>query len=686
MRSTLVAIAILLLAFFLRTYQLDAQSIWWDEGHSIQMASAPILEIPTLPGMDVHPPGFFVSLHLWMDWLGHSKFTLRYLSVIFSILTVALALQFGRRLGYRWLGEWVAVLMAVSPFYITYAQEVRMYAMVTFFGLGSMFGLWRLVFTVFNPFSEGLSKNSNLGSDSRDFSLPQPLPLRGESKTSPLAGEAEGGRDIQTTTTSLASRETLWSTYKNPLILYILFTTACLYTHYFTIFLLAFQNFVWLLWFWRDGVRAVPQDWRNRLGLWFGSQLAILILFTPQLNLALRQVTTYTNPNLNPPTWITFLTHSWHTYTLGVTTAYDQAQIYLIVLLLILTIGLLLLARRLIWWFTLFWFVIPMGLYFIVLQQQPSFEPRYLSLITPAIFLLLGMVLASHRRAIWLGIAVVGILIFGTYTYFTAPALQKDDADAVTKFLQTETTPSDVVLVDVPHPFHYYANQIPASTDYLFVDVHTAADMLNELASGHDRLFWVTWWGSDTDPRGVIPYLLQKQAGPGSQLGEKQFRGYHVRWHQLSDQSFSLPNTLTPIAVNFDNQIVLDGIAFSSSIPTNQDGWATLHFSQLAPMTVNYKLSLRLRSPEGAMLAQQDKLLLNDRHFQTAAWPLDDPALNHTINVYTLTLDDPSYRGPAILEAVVYNAETLAAIAAYGVATTNEDFVSAQLGQIEIGP
>ncbi|HXW00676.1 MAG TPA: hypothetical protein VEC93_19825, partial [Anaerolineae bacterium] len=57
---------ILWLAFGLRLYHLDFQSIWWDEGHSIFVASQPISQIPTLPAMDVHPPAYFVLLHLWM--------------------------------------------------------------------------------------------------------------------------------------------------------------------------------------------------------------------------------------------------------------------------------------------------------------------------------------------------------------------------------------------------------------------------------------------------------------------------------------------------------------------------------------------------------------------------------------------------------------------------------------------
>ena len=631
---------ILIFAFGVRLYRLDAQSIWWDEGHSIQMASAPIAQIPTLPGMDVHPPGFFAALHGWMTIAGRSKFALRFFSVGFSLLTVAVVIRLGQMLRRPSADIWAGSLMAISPFFVAYAQEVRMYAMVTFFATGSVYFLWQLT-----SHSEGVVLN---------------------------------GGAIETHDLGKISRI---SPYLIP---YILFTTASLYTHYFTIFLLCFENLIWLIWFmWRRGKIA-------RIWLWFGSQLAILLLFMPQLQRALRQVTTYTNPNLTPPTLSYFITHNWQAYTLGLTISSDTALPYLWILSVILICGLIIFLIHNSQFtihnsqFALLfaWLFIPMMLYFAVLQQQPSYEPRYLMLVTPSLMLLFALALTSRRWMQLLGIGVVGIFIIGLVSYFSDAAYAKDDADAVAAFLAAETTPSDIVLVDVPHPFHYYANQIPAPTDYLFVDVHTADDILNQQALGRDRLFWVTWWGSDTDPRGVIFYLLEKQAGPP--IGERQFRGYRVVWYQLSDVAFSLPTDLPPSDVNFDNKLRLDGLAISPTVSQGGSVWATLHFSQLDHLAVNYKISLRLRSPDGVILAQTDKLILNDRHFQTSAWPLDDPALNQAINVYILSLTDPAYTGPLSLEAVVYNAETLDSIAAYGVPTTNDDLVSAQIGKIEV--
>jgi hypothetical protein len=646
---------ILLLAFALRLYRLDFQSIWWDEGHSILMASAPLAEIPTTPGMDVHPPGFFALLHLWMGMAGESKFALRYFSVGFSLLTVALLMRFGRHLGRPWLAEWAGLLMALSPFFIAYAQEVRMYAMAAFFATGSMYCLWRLIFSAGG---QGRLLEARLVAGEESHPLPGPPPQRGRGQVASPDLLLQRGRGQVT------------SPY---LLFYIVFTAAGLYTHYFTIFLLAFQNLLWLAWFLR-------RPGRRGAWLWGGSQLGVLLLFGPQLALALRQATTYANPNLIPPEPVHFLSHNWQAYTLGLATDPGQVQLYLWGLLAVFLAGLVLHRRDVGFWALLLWLLAPMGLFYMVLQGQPSYEPRYLMVATPPIMLLFAMTATARRWTGLLGLAVAGIFLLGLNGYFTDSTFFKDDADAVVAWLAAETTVEDVVLVDVPHPFHYYADQIPAPTRYLFVDIHTAADTLNRVALGRDRLYWVTWWGSDTDPRGVIPYLLQKQAGP--RAGEMQFRGYRVDWYNLSQQPFSLPTDLTPIDVNFEDVLRLDGLAYGQTLAPGQSGWATLHFSQLAPIAVNYKVSLRLRAPDGRLLAQDDRLLLNDRHFQTSAWPLEDPALNQATNVYTLPLNDPTYHGPLTLEAVVYNAGTLAAIAAYGVPTTNDDLVSSQIGQV----
>ena len=102
---------------------------------------------------------------------------------------------------------------------------------------------------------------------------------------------------------------------------YVLATAAGLYTHYLTIFLLLFQNLVWLAWVLVPRM-GTSSRWR-RVGVWLGTQMFILILFLPQLRLALRQTTAYANPNLSPPAASEFISRSWTAYTIG--TALDPS-------------------------------------------------------------------------------------------------------------------------------------------------------------------------------------------------------------------------------------------------------------------------------------------------------------------------------------------------------------------------
>jgi hypothetical protein len=512
---------------------------------------------------------------------------------------------------------------------------------------------------------------------------------------------------------------------------------ACLYTHYFTFFLLLFHNVAWLGWtlfprqvdpsaFSRQPRRA------SRLVIWIASQLGILLLFTPQLFLALRQVTNYTNPNLTSPSLGEFITRTWQAYTVGLTLDPSPAQWGMVAIagVLILTWAFLfiqtirnqILALISNFLFLIGWFVIPLTAYFVVLQRQPSFEPRYMILVTPPLFLLLALGLANlqhtthqseaspwdaprttHnisrftfyvlRFTFYVLFAIpFTVFLLGLYSYYHNETYFKDDSAGVAAWLAAETTANDLVYVDVPHPFHYYVTkgQIPAQTRYLFVDIHTVADILTREAAGRDRLFWITWRGSDTDPRGVIPFLAQKY---GQKLGQRDFRGYHGEWFSLPDTGtvFSLPNKLSPVSATFGDVLRLDGAAYgrfpplSDATAIDHPAWATFHFTLLRDTDIDYRVSVRLRNEEGRLVSQVDKDLLNDRHFRTSAWPVDDPALNQAINVYTLPLAADTLTGSYRLEVVVYNAQP--PHPSEGVTgTESTDGVAAVIGSINVIP
>jgi len=609
-----------------------------------------------------------------MAVVGWSEFALRYLSLVFSTLTVALLMRFGRELAGWRVGWAVGALAAASPLYVAYAQEVRMYALVTFFALGSVYFQWRIL----TRWKAGSQESSRTD------------PASGHASTLPLFYSS-----------ILPSFQLL--------VAYVLATAASLYTHYFTVFLLLFENLVWLVWVAVPRIRAGSR--RRRMGVWVGTQVAILILFLPQLRLALRQTIAYANPNLYPPRASEFIIRSWTVFTIG--TAVDTGIAPPLGWILAVILGLAVLfqlarGQRGKWdrrmattVFLAAWFLVPLAAYFLVLQRRPSLEPRYMMLVTPALMLLLALGLngglrqdiASERYRLWLSglglLIVIAVFGLGTWSYFTNEAAYKDDSAGVVAWLAVETTPDDVVYVDVPHPFHYYADRIPAPTRYLFVDVHTAADVLNAEASGRDRLFWVTWWGSDTDPRAVIPFLLDKAA---LRKGELDFRGYRVTWWDLpGDAHFSLPANLSPVDFMFGDVVHLDGLAFSDMAQVGKSAWATLHFNLLRQTEADYRVSLRLRDSDGNVLSSTDRDLLNDRHFHTSAWPVDDPRLNQAINVYIIPIPPDTPPGDYCLEAVVYRADTLEALPVVGLASsecisTAQGGISAQMGSVAVSP
>ncbi|MDH4209478.1 MAG: glycosyltransferase family 39 protein, partial [Anaerolineae bacterium] len=144
---------LIILAFALRVYQLDAKSIWFDESHSLNRASLDLLSIAS--GKQIwggrvvqditHVPFYFFLLHFLIKLAGDSDFTLRFLSVLFGVLTVPLIYFIGKKLCHARIGLWAALLATFSPFYLWYSQEARMYTLLVFLGLLSVYCLLRAI-------------------------------------------------------------------------------------------------------------------------------------------------------------------------------------------------------------------------------------------------------------------------------------------------------------------------------------------------------------------------------------------------------------------------------------------------------------------------------------------------------------------------------------------------------------
>ncbi len=85
---------ILLLGAVSRIHHIADQSLWVDEGYAFYHAHFPSL-IETL-ARDTHPPLYFATLRLWSEVAGHTELALRWLSVLPSMLSLAVIFQLAK--------------------------------------------------------------------------------------------------------------------------------------------------------------------------------------------------------------------------------------------------------------------------------------------------------------------------------------------------------------------------------------------------------------------------------------------------------------------------------------------------------------------------------------------------------------------------------------------------------------
>jgi len=137
----LLLVAIVAIAAALRVHELDRLSFWFDEAATVHYAR---MEPWELWGRDTHPPLYYLLIHFWL-LLGDSEWWLRLLSVLFSVGAVAGLWAAGRALGGPRVGLIAAAMLALAAFELRFAQEARMYALLSCAVAISLSGLMPLL-------------------------------------------------------------------------------------------------------------------------------------------------------------------------------------------------------------------------------------------------------------------------------------------------------------------------------------------------------------------------------------------------------------------------------------------------------------------------------------------------------------------------------------------------------------
>jgi tetratricopeptide (TPR) repeat protein/4-amino-4-deoxy-L-arabinose transferase-like glycosyltransferase len=130
---------IVLLGATLALYRLEDKSLWSDEITTAAIVvQSPSAIVESLKEIHNAPPLYYFISHAF-TYLGTSEFFLRLPSVIFAVLGICVIYHLAVLFYDRATGLLAALLLAIAPFYVEYAQEARMYTLFCLLSLLSLF-------------------------------------------------------------------------------------------------------------------------------------------------------------------------------------------------------------------------------------------------------------------------------------------------------------------------------------------------------------------------------------------------------------------------------------------------------------------------------------------------------------------------------------------------------------------
>jgi 4-amino-4-deoxy-L-arabinose transferase-like glycosyltransferase len=616
-----IILGLTLLAFLLRAYRLDFQSLWIEEAWTLFFARLSPAELwHLLQTTEIKPPLYFPSMIYWVKLTGESEYALRFYSLVFGVLAVPFTYRLGRALGGVRLGLLAALLLAVAPYQIWHSQEARMYSVLTAASVMSMWGfvnLWR-----------------------------------------------RGG----------------WRWW----LVYLIGTEWAIMVHYHGAVLIGIQG-LFLLLTWRRHWRGYLKWAATLLLLllmylpWLmvgGNLLQGYLNWIEQPTLAqvfLRSAIAYSlTQDIPPAQAIPLLALFAALYLAGLITAarrrWGQWRGWeMVTLLLCYTIAPLLTA----------WFYGQL--------RTPVFLERYMIFIQPGYLLtiaigLLGVASLTHRRLgrslpaarppwrwahLLAGLLTVALLVISGWTlshHYTDPLYAKPDWRAVAQTIANFDLPGDAVLLtgdggEIAFDY-YYRNRRPTFSSFNLLPptdpaykkarpgVDDPAAVMRHLAAQYRRL-WFTPYGVDIDP--VVEAWLAQNAWPAwhSWIGQKRLALYQLQADLTAPlpQHISFPDPATGLGPE-----LVDIALPQTAIPAGELLPLTLTWQTAAPLPAAVQLSLRLINPRGDVFGQSDWPPLP----ASTAWPTHQPIPDRR----SLWLPADTPPGDYLLQLVVYHPAT----------------------------
>jgi uncharacterized membrane protein len=597
-RSTGIILCLVLLAFALRVWDLSAQSIWWDEAFTWQTASHGLANfVQMLLTGDRNPPLYFVTVAAWGGLAGWSEFSLRFVSVMWSMLGLAFLLNLARRLFNTSSGMWTLALAAVAPALIVYAQEARMYA--AFFALtaATLYFGWRIY-------------------------------------------------ERSTQRSAFSIQKLLWA--------FLLCEAGLLLTHYFAIPLVVTLNLFAVIVLLRRHAKLAAY------AKWIGGQIVAALPIVVWALIVFTTPGSLIRPTEAPPAALAFIDQVATLWLSGIRDLQGNwiALPWLAMLILpVASIGAWLVNRRNTLWIAAL-AGLSLAVAYLMTLLLTSFHPRYVLPYSVPLFVILGAALSNlsapkltdeQRTRGWrllfgftTALLLLAALVVGGQAA-SALTSAKDDARSVAAYLKQHAAADDVILVEANDYTLSYYNHGPAQTKMITSTTEAEAlAQLNDAIRNANRVWLPHWNISTQDPRGYWSFLL---AQSGNLIDWTSYHGYDLTEYVMQsplhepDLKPALTGGMVTQQSDFEGQRANSALAFALT-------WQTpVKFFDPA------RVSVRLSDARGNTLSARDTLLLDKRGRTTDHWDTIAPVTNY----YVLPVPPGSPPGTYTITAQLYN-------------------------------
>ncbi|CAG0945562.1 hypothetical protein ANRL1_02435 [Anaerolineae bacterium] len=637
----------LVVAFALRVYLLDAQSLWNDEGNSIALAPLSLEAIANAAAHDIHPPLYYFILHFWIPFAGITEYAIRLLSVIAGVLTVAVTFRIARVFFDEQIAIIAAYLSALSPFQVYYSQETRMYIWVTLFASVSVLAVVRML--------EIGSWKLEVGRRDSKNEIPSSNRQPPNSRT----------------------RRTLaW-------LVYIVSTIAMLYTQYVGVFIIVAENLAFAVWLWlawrerqlpslsktgegRGGGLPRRGSIRHSVFFWVAAQVIVGVTTVPWYLAVREQIAGW--PSISDALDLpTLLWRVLNVFSVGLTMTDERTAAVALAFGILFLLGWRIARTTHANWgiaTLIAWTLVPVAAMYLVSLARPAYNPKFLLLATPAFYILAAKGFAQvtiRVRYAALGdlsfLVCALIVLFGSLVsldnYYANPQFARDDYRSILRFTDANARAGDSILIDAPGQIdvvRYYHR----GDQSLFLlprmrppdPAVTRADV-DAMIAKSQRLFAIYYATEQSDPQNIIGERLAQRAF----LARDEWHG-NIRFalYGIAPATRAAPQSLD---AKFGDEIVLTRYQLDTRTARAGDVLTlTLNWRAERTPFARYKVFVHLLATNDQVVAQRDAEPVNNQSL-TTTWRAGE---NITDN-YGIFVEPGTPTGDYRIEIGMYRAD-----------------------------